>query len=78
MVLFFVQLALNAAWSPVFFALRQPRAALGIIVAMILAIGATIAAAWRVDRIAAWLLVPYCIWVLYATSLNVGIVVLNP
>jgi benzodiazapine receptor len=76
-VLFLVQLALNAAWSPVFFALHQTRAALAIIILMAIAIAATIAAAWPVQRLAAWLLVPYLAWVLYATSLNIGIVALN-
>ncbi len=76
--LFLVQLALNAAWSPVFFALHQTRVALAIIVALALAIAATIAAAWHAMRPAAWLLVPYLAWVLYAASLNAGIVMLNP
>lgn len=77
-VLFAVQLVLNAAWPAVFFALHQTRLALVIISALALAIAATIAAAWRVQRMAAWLLVPYLLWVIYATALNAGIVVLNP
>jgi benzodiazapine receptor len=75
--LFFVQLALNAAWSPVFFGLHQMRAALVIIVLLVVAIAATIVAAWRTQRMAAWLLVPYLAWVVYATTLNAGLVVLN-
>jgi tryptophan-rich sensory protein len=35
-------------------------------------------AAWPVDRRAAWLLVPYLVWILYASSLNVGIIAMNP
>ncbi len=77
-VLFAVQLVLNAAWPPVFFALHQIRLALVIISALALTIAATIAAAWHVHRLAALLLVPYLLWVIYATALNASIVVLNP
>ena len=77
-VLFAVQLVLNAAWPPVFFALHQIRLALVIISALAIAIAATIAAAWHVHRLAALLLVPYLLWMIYATALNVGIVMLNP
>jgi tryptophan-rich sensory protein len=75
--LFLLQVALNAAWSPVFFGLHQTRWALAIIVVMSITIAATIVAAWRPQRIAAWLLIPYLAWVVYATSLNAGIVMLN-
>ncbi len=44
---------------------------------MIVTIAATIVAVARVDRIAAWLLVPYLCWVIYATTINAGVVVLN-
>jgi benzodiazapine receptor len=75
--LFFLQLVLNAAWSPVFFGLHHTRAALVIIVLLAAAIAATMLAAWRTHRIAAWLLAPYLVWVVYATTLNTGIVALN-
>ena len=77
-VLFAVQLVLNAAWPPVFFALHQIRLALVIISGLAIAIAATIAAAWHVHRLAALLLVPYLLWVIYAPVLNAGIVVLKP
>lgn len=76
-LLWFAQLALNALWSPVFFGMEAPGAALVIVVVLWLAIAATIFACARIDRIAAWLLVPYLAWVSYATTLNVAIVVLN-
>jgi benzodiazapine receptor len=75
--LFLLQLALNAVWSPVFFGLHAIRTGLAIIVALSLALFITILAAHRVDRPAAWMLVPYLGWILYATSLNAGIAVLN-
>lgn len=76
--LFLVQLALNAAWSPVFFGLHAILAGLAIIIALALVLAATIVIAYRVDRLASSMLVPYLAWILYATSLNAGIAMLNP
>jgi benzodiazapine receptor len=75
--LFSVQLALNALWSPVFFGSQAPKLGLVVIVALLLSIAATLVTFWRLDRVAGLLLVPYLLWVCYATALNVGIVVLN-
>lgn len=72
-----LQLALNAVWSPVFFGFEAVGAALAIILALWLAIAATIWACARIDRMAAGLLVPYLVWVSYATALNAAIVALN-
>jgi tryptophan-rich sensory protein len=72
------QLALNAAWSPVFFGLHQPRWALMVIVAMLCAIATTLLMFARRDRAAAWMFAPYLAWVCYATYLNAGIACLNP
>ncbi|WP_108881776.1 tryptophan-rich sensory protein [Anderseniella sp. Alg231-50] len=77
LIIFFVQLALNFAWSFAFFAARSPALGLLVIVAMWLAIAATIAAFRPIDRLAAWLLVPYLVWVSYATALNFSIWTLN-
>jgi tryptophan-rich sensory protein len=74
---FFVQFALNAAWSPVFFGWHGTRAALAVIAALLIAIVATIIASRRVDRVAAALLLPYLAWVSYATTINAGVVALN-
>jgi tryptophan-rich sensory protein len=75
--LFLLQLALNAVWSPVFFGLHAIRTGLAIIVALALTLFVTILSAHRVDRLTAWMLVPYLGWILYAASLNIGIAVLN-
>lgn len=75
--LFLVQLGLNAAWSPVFFALHAPWLALAIILALIVALIATMRAAFRADDVAGWLLLPYLPWVCYAATLNGAIAVLN-
>jgi translocator protein len=67
---FLVQLALNAAWTPLFFGLHWPGAAFAEIILLWLAIGATIAAFWPVNRAAACLLAPYLAWVSFASVLN--------
>lgn len=73
LALWLLQLVLNAFWSPVFFGLHRPGWGLAVIVALGLAILATIAAFLRVDTIAALLMVPYLVWVGYAAALNAWI-----
>jgi tryptophan-rich sensory protein len=75
--LFLTQLALNAAWSPIFFGLHAIRGGLAVIVGIAIALTATILVAFRVDRLAALLLLPYLAWILYAGSLNVAIAAMN-
>jgi tryptophan-rich sensory protein len=75
--LFLVQLALNAAWSPLFFGAHATLLALINIMLLLIAIALTMLASARVDRAAAWLLVPYLAWVAYAATLNGGIVWMN-
>jgi tryptophan-rich sensory protein len=77
MKLWIAQIALNFAWTPVFFGAHRPVAALVIIVALLAVIVAFIAAAWPRVRVAAVLFVPYALWVAFAGALNAAIVVLN-
>lgn len=71
------QLALNAAWSPLFFGAKMPAAALANIVLMLAAIATYTAASRKVDTKAAWMMAPYLAWVSFATALNAEIVRLN-
>ena len=75
--LFALQLALNLAWSIVFFGLRAPGAALAEILVLLLAILATTVVFWRSDRVAGMLFVPYAAWVAFAAVLNAAIWQLN-
>lgn len=75
--LFIVQLALNAAWTPVFFGLRNAGAAFVVIVALWLAILATILAFRRERPLAALVMTPYALWVTFAAALNFEIWRLN-
>jgi len=76
--LFGLQLALNLAWSGLFFALRRPGPAFGKIVLLWMAILATLVASGRVNSAAGWLLAPYLAWVTYAAALNFALWRLNP
>ena len=77
LTLFFVQLALNALWSLLFFGLRRPDLALAEIVALWICLVLIQREFWRLDRTAGWLWLPYVCWVTFAAGLNTVIVALN-
>lgn len=77
LTVFLVQLALNAAWSFLFFGLRNPGLALAEIVVLWVMIVATLLAFRRVSTVAALLLVPYLLWVTFAAALNFEVWRLN-
>ncbi len=70
LTLFAVQLALNFAWTPLFFGMHHPGFALAEILVMLVAIIATTVSFARVSAPAAWMMAPYCAWVSFATALN--------
>lgn len=74
LALWSAQLALNGAWSPVFFGARRTRAALGVLAALLPVVGAYAWKARRVDRAAAVLMLPYLGWSGFALVLNASIV----
>ena len=71
------QFVFNLVWTPVFFGLENPEVALVIIFILLGLIAFLIKHFWRLDRVATFLLVPYFLWVTFATALNLSIVVLN-
>jgi translocator protein len=73
LVLFSIQLLLNAAWTPAFFGLRSPGLALVVIVMLWIAIIAWTLRSHRVRPAAAWLSIPYIGWVTFAMILNLAI-----
>lgn len=75
--LFLLQLLVNLAWSWIFFGAESIRGALSTILALDVLVAATIVTAWKVDRFAAGLLLPYLLWIGYATALNAEIARLN-
>ena len=72
-----IQLALNLAWTGIFFGLERPGWALGEIAMLAVMIALTIVLFGRLDTSAAWMLAPYLAWVLFAGSINAGVVALN-
>lgn len=83
LVLFWVQLVLNAVWTPVFFAgypvLGEAAwwGALAVIVALIATVVALIVSARKWSVAASAMLIPYVLWLLFASTLNAGIIALN-
>jgi tryptophan-rich sensory protein len=75
--LFFVQLALNFAWTPIFFGGHALGASVAVIGVLWLAIVATLLAFSRLDRLAGVLLLPYLAWVTYAAALDFAIWTMN-
>jgi tryptophan-rich sensory protein len=71
------QLALNYIWSPLFFSAQLPGAAFVVIIALLVVILALIMLTLDRERVSAWLLVPYALWVAFAALLNASIWWLN-
>jgi tryptophan-rich sensory protein len=76
-VLWWLQLALNFVWTPIFFSAHQIGVALAIVTVLAMVNLAFIAISWRADWVSALLFVPYAAWIAFATALNGGIFVLN-
>lgn len=77
LAVFGIQLLLNVLWSILFFGFLSPLSALIEIIFLWLAILFTIILFFRIDRLAGWLLIPYILWVSFASVLNFFIWYLN-
>ncbi|HEY8591432.1 MAG TPA: TspO/MBR family protein [Sphingomicrobium sp.] len=75
---FFAQLALNFAWSPIFFAAHDIELAQAVIITMIIVAAITAGQFYRIRRAAGLLMVPYLCWLVFAATLNGSIAKLNP
>jgi translocator protein len=73
MILFFIQLALNALWSPLFFGLQSPGLALIDIILLVIVLALAVWAFLTVRIMAGLLMLPYLAWVLFAAALNFAI-----
>lgn len=72
------QIVMNALWSPIFFGLRRPGAALVVLAGLWIAVVLTTVLFWRADPVAGYLMAPYVLWVSYAGALNLWIWRENP
>jgi benzodiazapine receptor len=75
---FFIQMVLNFAWSPLFFAAHDIVLAKYVIFAMIVIAAAAAVQFWRLKTAAGLLMVPYLAWLVFAATLNTTIQQLNP
>ena len=77
MFLWILQMVLNWAWAPTWFTLHMTWPAFALIVAILALIVGFIGTSWKVDRVSAWLFVPYAAWVAFASTLYLAIAILN-
>ena len=76
-VLFFTQLLVNLSWSPAFFGMKNIGLALGLIVLLDILVLFNIIEFAKISKSSGRCLIPYLIWILFATYLNAGIFILN-
>jgi len=77
LIIFGVQLLLNALWSPVFFGLRSISGGFFVILLLWLSIFFTFYKFYKLEHKASYLLIPYLLWVSFAVGLNLSIMILN-
>ena len=78
LILFFAQLALNYAWSPIFFAAHDIQLAMIVIVLMVALAAAAAGQFFRIRPLAGLLMTPYLAWLCFAAALTNAIDSLNP
>lgn len=74
---FGAQLVLNLTWSIFFFGMKNPELALMNIVLLIIALVATMISFYKISKKTLYLLLPYLLWISFASYLNYQIIVLN-
>jgi len=77
LLIFAIQLILNILWSFLFFGLQSPLYAFIEIIILWLAILLTIISFYKISKPAAYLLLPYILWVSFAAVLNFSILIIN-
>lgn len=76
-IIYGAQLAVNFFWTIAFFRLRSLGLSVGVILLLLVLIAAMILRFRRVSKAAAYLNIPYLLWTVFATYLNIGVLVLN-
>ncbi len=76
-IYFFIQLFFNAIWSPIFFILQNIGFALLVVIFLDIFVLMTIKEFYKISKISAYLLIPYLIWILFATYLNGAYLYIN-
>lgn len=76
-IFFTIQIILNLLWSPAFFLMKNIGLALATIILLDITVFFTIKHFYRVSKLSAYLLIPYFVWILFATYLNIAFLALN-
>lgn len=76
-IYFAIQMMLNLIWSPVFFGMQNIAIALAIVIFLDIFVLLTILKFYSVSKISGLILIPYFLWILFATYLNLGYLLLN-
>ncbi|MBP3635767.1 MAG: tryptophan-rich sensory protein [Bacilli bacterium] len=76
-LIYFIQLVINALWTPIFFGFNEYFLAFLWIIMLILLVITMIMIFFKIDKISSYLNIPYLLWLLFASYLNFGIFVLN-
>ena len=76
-LIYFIQLVINALWTPIFFGLKEYFLAFLWILMLILLVVTMMILFFKIDKISSYLNIPYILWLLFAAYLNFGIFVLN-
>ena len=76
-VLFFTQILVNLSWTPAFFGLKNIAFALALVILLDILVLLNIIEFFKVSKSSARCLIPYFIWILFATYLNIGYLILN-
>jgi benzodiazapine receptor len=71
---FSINLASNAIWNPIFFGLKMPALAFADIAIILISAIVLIKLTWKINKTASWMLLPYILWLIFATLLNLLIV----
>ena len=76
-IFFSLQVLFNIIWSPIFFELKSILGGFLIINFLDIFIFLTIKEFYKVSKLSAYLLIPYFLWVIFATYLNFGFLIIN-
>lgn len=75
--IYYLQLIFNTLWSVIFFGFQNPLLAFIVIIVLWILIALTIIDFYKIKKIAGYLLIPYILWVSFASVLNLAIYLLN-
>ena len=76
-LIYFIQLILNALWTPIFFGFNQYFLGFLWVLMLIILVVSMILIFYKIDKISSYLNIPYLIWLLFACYLSFGVYVLN-